>query len=299
MNILITGGSGMIGTEISRQLLAKGHLVSYLSRAPKKNQLSIPEYKWDTDIGEIDTDAFKNIDAIINLAGASISERWTPEYKSEILRSRVDGTRLLFETIEKLSTSLKAFVSASAVGYYPNSLSTEFTEADAPGTDFLSLVCQKWEQEAHRFELLGIRTVRLRIGIVLSAKGGALSQIAKPVKFGLGAPLGSGKQWMPWIHLYDLASMFVKAVEDDALKGAYNASGLYNVSNAELTKQCASVLGRPYFMPNIPASFIKLLLGEMADIALASNKVSSLKIQNTGFEFKYDKLDKALQDLLK
>src|SRR5690606_37407761 len=199
MKILITGGTGLIGTEISKQLLERGHTVVYFSRSPRKNNLDIKEYAWDVDKGTYNQAAFDGVHAIINLAGAPVAKRWTPQYKSEILRSRVDATRLLYTAVQKHNVPLKTFVSASAVGYYSNDFNKTHNETDAPGRDFLSLVTQKWEQEAQNFSKLNIRTVRIRVGVVLSNDGGAFPLIAKPIKLGLGSPLGSGQQWMSWI----------------------------------------------------------------------------------------------------
>lgn len=298
MKVLITGGTGAIGKEISQQLIANGHQVVFLSRDPKANKLGIPEFKWDVNKGEMDASALEGIHSIINLAGAPINGKWTPQYKSEILRSRVDSTRLLFQTVRKEGIKLQSFISASAVGYYSSDYLKEFTEEDKAGNDFLSTICSKWEHEAKQFKLLDTRTTILRIGIVLSQTG-ALAEIAKPVRLGVGSPLGNGKQWMPWIHIRDVASMFVKAVENENLTGVYNATGPYSVTNAELTKACAKVLNKPLFMPNVPSFALKLLLGEMASIVLASTKVSSEKIQNAGFEYQFPKLENALTDILK
>lgn len=298
MNVLISGGSGLIGREISQQLLKKGHQVAWLSRSPKNSPEAIRAFYWDPDLGEIDDEAISFADAIINLAGASIAKRWTPHYKNTILRSRVDGTRLLYEKVRKRQKALKAFVSASAVGYYPNSESKTFTEEAAPGNDFLSLICQKWEQEAQSFEELNIRTVRLRIGIVLDREEGALSQMALPLKWGLGAPLGTGKQWMPWIHREDLAAMFIHALESESVKsGVYNAVGPENHRNSELTSVLAKVLKRPLWLPPVPSFVLKIMLGEMAAIALASTKCSHQKITSTGFEYCFKELESALSDL--
>ncbi len=298
MKVLISGGSGLIGREISEQLLRKGHQVGWLSRSSIKENPQIQVFSWDPDRMEIDPAAIEFADAVINLAGASIAERWTPHYKNIILRSRVDGTRLLFNRFREDGKSLKAFVSASAVGYYPNSEDELFTEDSAPGSDFLSLICQKWEQEAQNFEELNIRTVRLRIGIVLDPEEGALSQMAAPLKWGFGAPLGNGKQWMPWIHRYDLAAMFVHALENESVStGVYNAVGPKNLRNAELTTTLAKVLKKPLFLPPVPAFMLKLLLGEMAAIALASTKCSNSKICSTGFQYQFTSLESALKEL--
>ncbi len=299
MKVLITGGSGLIGKEISQQLLNKGHEVRWLSRQPGSNSLNIKEYKWDTDKEIIDLEAFEGVDTIINLAGAPIDSRWTPSYKSEIIRSRVDSVRLLYTTIEKNNLPVKTFISASAVGYYPHDYEKEFTEESAPGSDFLSLVCQKWEQEVQHVKSLGIRTARCRIGIVLSNNGGALPQIVKPIKFGLGAPLGNGKQWMPWVHLRDVAGIFVFIAENDKLSGVFNAVGPYNVTNAELTKAAAKVLDKPLILPKVPETVLKIALGDMAKMVLISNKVSNKKISEAGYNYQFTDLNAALEDLLK
>ncbi len=299
MKVLITGGSGLIGKKISQQLLAKNHDVVWLTRHPGINPLDIKEYPWDTDKGTIDLNALHGVDTIINLAGAPMASRWTPSYKSEIIRSRVDSIRLLFTTIQKNKIPVKSFISASAVGYYPHDYQKEFTEESAPGNDFLSLVCQKWEQEVQHFKSLGIRTARCRVGIVLSDKGGALPQIVKPIKFGFGSPLGNGKQWMPWIHLTDVAGIFVFIAENENLSGVYNAVGPYNVTNADLTKTVAQVLNRPLFLPPVPKAVLKFVLGDMAQMAVNSNKVSNKKISDAGFQYQYNNLEDALTNLLK
>lgn len=298
MTVLISGGSGLVGEAITKILLSKKYTVRHLSRSASTRPDGVQVFAWNPDKGHIDEAAFNDLDYIINLAGASIAKRWTPEYKSEVLRSRVDGTRLLFNTTEKLGTPLKAFISASAVGYYPNSFEKTFTEEDAPGSDFLSLVCQKWEQEAVNFEQLGIKTFRLRIGIVLSTEGGALPQMALPIKFGVGAPLASGKQWMPWIHIDDLAGQFVHCIESPTMEsGVYNAVGPKSVSNKELTSLIAKTLKRPLIIPTVPAFALKLMLGEMSETVLASNRCSSQKMEAAGFKYKFILLEAALQDL--
>jgi uncharacterized protein (TIGR01777 family) len=297
MKILISGGSGLVGQVLSQLLLKKNYEVAWLSRKAGHNKLGIKEHAWNVESGEIDPKALENTEAIINLAGAPISDRWTPQHKSAVLRSRVDGTRLLFNSVQKHKTPLKAFISASAVGYYPNSFTQVFTEDDPPGSDFLSLVCQKWEQEAQNFEELNIRTVILRVGIVLSAKGGALPKIAAPIKLWAGAPLASGKQVMPWIHITDLAQQFVFALENENMQGAYNACGPSNATNAAFTKAVAKILNKPLILPKVPAFALKLLLGEMAETVLASNPCSNKKITATGFTYQYPQLPAALANI--
>lgn len=298
MKILITGGTGLIGTEISKQLLEKGHSVIYFSRSPRKNSLGIKEYAWDVDKGTYDKAAFDGVDAIINLAGAPIAKRWTAKYKSEILRSRVDATRLLYSAIQRHNIPIKTFVSASAVGYYPNDFSKTYDETDAPGRNFLSLVTQKWEQEAQNFSKLNIRTVRIRVGVVLSNDGGAFPLIAKPIKLGLGSPLGSGQQWMSWIHIKDVAGIFVHSIENVNLQGVYNAVSPQPVTNSEITKAIAAQLKKPLWLPKVPSFVIKLALGEMSITALGSNKVSCSKIEQSGYTFQYTSLGVALESLL-
>ncbi|MCR9153298.1 MAG: TIGR01777 family oxidoreductase [Bacteroidetes bacterium] len=298
MRILISGGSGLLGREITKQLLSKKHEVAWLSRNPNKCPKGVLGFSWDPDQMQIDKAAIDFADAIINLAGANIAKSWTPHYKNEILRSRVDGTRLLFNTVRERGKALNSFVSASAVGYYPNSEEKTFSEEDAPGNDFLSLICQKWEQEAQSFESLNIRTIRLRIGIVLDPKEGALAQMAAPLKFGLGAPLGNGGQWMPWIHRVDVAALFVSAVENsDFATGVYNAVGPENHRNKELTKILAKTLKRPLLLPPVPKFVLKIMLGEMSAIALASTKTSNEKVLRTGFQYQFKSLESALKDL--
>ncbi len=299
MKVLISGGSGLIGKEISRQLLSKGYQVAHLSRRGTSSMKNIAAYAWDVDKATYDEQAFMwQPDYLINLAGAPIDNRWTPTYKSEILRSRVDGTRLLFQAVQKHMVPLKAFVSASAVGYYPHSYTANYTETSKPGNDFLSEVCVAWEREAEQFKALNIRTALCRVGIVLSDAGGALPQIAKPIRYGLGAPLARGTQWMPWIHLEDVARVFIEAMENPAATGPINAVGPYNITNETLTKACAHVLNKPLFLPNIPAFALKLLLGEMAETALSSNKVENTRLQTLGFNYRFSTLEAALQDLL-
>lgn len=297
MKVLITGGSGLVGQVLSQLLLDKNYEVAWLSRKAGTNKLGIKEYAWNVESGSIDPIALEHTEAIINLAGAPISDRWTPQHKSAILRSRVDGTRLLFNQVQKLKTPLIAFISASAVGYYPNSFTQVFTEEDPPGNDFLSLVCQKWEQEAQNFEQLNIRTAILRVGIVLSAHGGALPKIAAPIKLWAGAPLASGKQVMPWIHISDLAQQFAYALENETLQGAYNACAPNNATNAEFTQAVAKTLNKPLILPKVPAFALKLLLGDMAETVLASNPCSTNKIAAAGFNYQFPKLHDALADI--
>jgi len=294
MKILITGASGMIGQALVKALRAEGHQVQGLSRTPKKGPFT--SFTWDVEKGTIDPRALEGVEAIVNLAGAPIDERWTPQHKNAVLRSRVDGTRLLFEAVQDHKAPVKTLVSASAVGYYPNDYTRCFQEDDPSGNDFLSQVCERWEAEALQFEALGVRTVRMRIGIVLSLSGGALPKIAAPVKLGLGAPLGSGKQWMPWIHLDDVVGAMVHVLQHQECQGAYNLNA-GNATNKAFTRSLAKVLAKPLFLPPVPAFALKLVLGDMSQTVQASNRVSNEKLRASGYHLRYNELEPCLAHL--
>ncbi len=297
-NILITGASGLIGTRLTEMLLQKGHQVSHLGRT-KKNNGQIKSFTWNVDQHQMDEDALQGIDTIIHLAGAGVADkRWTEKRKREILESRTRSTQLLFDLLKKENHKVTSIISASAIGYYGFESSDELTETSEAGKDFLSNVTKQWEDEVNKIESLGIRIVKIRIGIVLSEKGGALKEMMLPIKFYAGAPLGSGNQYVSWIHIDDLCSIFCKAVEDSNMHGAYNGVGPYAVTNRALTRAIAKVLGKPMFLPPVPSFMMKLIIGEMADIVLGGSKVSSTKIQQAGFSFQFDNLEKALRDLL-
>lgn len=299
-NVLITGGTGTIGTELTKLLLSKGYQVSILSRS-EKNIPKVKTYIWDVKAQTIDENAIKEADYIVHLAGKNIGgDRWTAEVKKEIIASRKNSTELLQKTIAKHNPKLKAFISTSAVGIYGSKKSDKtFTEKDAPGKDFLADVCVQWEENLADIADLGIRTVIIRTGVVLSKKGGALEQMALPVKLGAGAALGTGKQYIPWIHIDDICALYLKAIEDEAFTGVFNGVGTQHINNKDFTKAIAKVLKRPCFLPNIPEFVIKTALGEKAVIALKGNKVSADKIVKFGFKHKFTTLDEALKNLLK
>jgi uncharacterized protein len=298
-NILITGASGLVGTRLTELLLKKGYSVAHLSRSRKEGQ--VKSFVWNVDQFVIEPEALKDVDAIIHLAGAGVvDKRWSRNRKKEILESRTKSSALLYKELKSMQYPLGSFISASAIGYYGfEDNENLLTEQSAPGSDFLAEVTKKWEEEVDQINSLGVRVVKLRIGIVLSEKGGALKEMAKPIKLFVGSPLGTGQQYVSWIHLDDLCAMFIKAVEDNQLKGTYNATGPYAVTNREMTKAIAKVLDKPLFMPAIPAFVLKLMMGKMADIFLGGNKVSSEKIQRTGFKFQFTNLEDALKNLLK
>lgn len=296
-NILITGASGLIGTRLIKNLQEKGHQVSVLSRSPS-NLKGVKAFKWDIENKTIDKNAFKGIDTIIHLAGAGIADkRWTRRRKQLIIDSRILSTRLLYNTIFETNSEIKTIISASAVGYYGDRGDEILTEESKNGTGFLAGCCNQWENAADTGIKYGIRVVKLRLGLVLSKQAGALSELEKPVSFFLGAPLGSGRQWMPWIHLTDLLAIIDLAIENPELKGAYNACGPMPVTNHEFTKLLAKKLFRPVWPFNIPAIFLKTLLGEMSSVVLISNRTVPQKLLDMGFRFRYPGLDDALSEI--
>ncbi|SNS53526.1 hypothetical protein SAMN05421640_0563 [Ekhidna lutea] len=295
--VLIAGGTGLLGTELSKLLTNKGYTVTHLSRNP--TQKSYQTFYWDVKKQEIDDEAIKSADAIIHLAGAGVADkRWSTSWKKEIYNSRINSTKLLKQRVEKLNPRLKHYISASAVGYYGwDSGNRLMHEEDPKGSGFLADVVNDWEAEADSFTDLNVKVSKVRIGIVLSEKGGALEEIAKPVKYGFGAPLGNGKQYMSWIHIQDLCGIFSHILEKGQ-EGTFNGVASDPKTNKEFTGALAKSLNRPLWLPNVPKFALRLLVGEMADILIGGNRVSSKKIEEAGFNFQFRALDHALKDLL-
>lgn len=296
--VLITGGTGLVGQHLSKMLLSKGYEVSILSRT-KSIDSKISVFYWDINKNTIDKEAINSVDYIIHLAGVNIAgKRWTKSRKQEIIDSRVKSTELLFYNIDP-NHNLNAFISASAIGYYGAITSNHiFTETDSPANDFLGETCRLWEDSANKFQNHGIRTVKIRTGIVLSKQGGALSKMIKPFKLGFGSALGSGKQFMPWIHIDDLCEIYIKAIEDSEMNGAYNAVAPEHINNTAFSRKIAKQLKKPFWALKIPAFLFKILFGEMADILLKGSRVSSDKIIASGYDFKYPTLKSALKNLM-
>ena len=290
--ILISGGSGLVGKQITALLEKKGYEVAWLSRSSQNRK----SFLWDVEKAQIDPEALEWADAVIHLAGTGVADkRWTPERKKQILESRTQSTQLLYSAIEKAENKPSTFISASAVGYYGFNTGTTLVDESSPvGKDFLAQVVQAWENEVKKMESLHLRTVMLRIGIVLDNEGGALKEI---LKLPVAAPLGSGDQWMSWIHIEDLARMFVFALEKTTLQGVYNAVGPNPATNQQLTREAAYASGKPYVGMGAPAFMLRLVLGEMAAMVLGGNRVSSQKIQKAGFQFEFYELAVALKDL--
>ena len=295
--ILITGGTGLVGSELSRILKAGGYTVIHLSRNP--SQKTYRTFYWDVKKRKIEDEAIISADAIIHLAGAGVlDKRWNDLRKKEIYDSRIDSTRLLRERVEKLNPKLKYFLSASAIGYYGWDTGNKIVDEEVgKGEGFLADVVQDWELEANKFSELGIKNGKVRIGIVLSEKGGALIEMAKPIRFGVGAPLGSGDQYMSWIHLEDLCGIFIHMLEtkEDAI---VNGVSPQPVSNKEFTSELAIHLKKPLWVPNVPKFVLRLLVGEIAGLLVGGNRVSSRKLEKAGFKFQFPTLKEAIQDLL-
>lgn len=295
--VLITGANGMVAQELSK-MLEKEYTVRFLTRKKQRDN----DYEWDIKKGTIDEAAFENLSHIIHLAGANISEkRWTDERKKELISSRVDSAKLLLNTLSKKNIILKSFISASGINYY-GTITTEkiYTEDDAAGNDFLSEVVVLWEKSADDFkeQKLAERVVKIRTAVVLSEKEGALKKMLPTIKLGIGSPLGSGKQYMPWIHVKDICPIYEFALKNSQVEGAYNATSPQHTTNENLTKKIAEVVKKPLFMPNVPSFVLKLLFGELADALLEGSRASSQKIQEAGFQFKFPDLKAALEDLL-
>jgi uncharacterized protein (TIGR01777 family) len=297
-SILITGGSGLLGTALTDLLLQKGYHVSHLGRSPSMGKVKC--YRWSVSGKYIDPKALHEVDAIIHLAGAGVADkRWTSERKTEILESRTKSAELIYDTLQSTPNQVKVVVSATAVGYYGiNTLDEWCDETRGHGEDFLATVCQLWEAAANPIETLGKRLVKIRVGVVLSNKGGALVQMAQPVKWCVGAPLGTGKQWVSWIHIHDLCGIFLNAIENENMAGVYNAVAPNPVTNRDLNKAIASALHRPLFMPPVPEWAMKILLGEMSEIVVTGQRVKCDKIKSTGFEFKFTDPGQAVKHLL-
>ncbi len=296
--ILITGASGLIGKRLTEMLLKKGYQVAHLSRS-KKSGL-VPSFVWDVEAGVIDTASLEGVETIIHLAGAGVADkRWSKSRKEEILESRLKSTQLLFDTLSKNPNQVKNFISASAIGYYGFGQDEVFVEASPFGDDFLAKVTRAWEEEVDKIAALKIRIAKLRIGIVLSDKGGALVEMAKPIRLGFGSPLGNGKQYLSWIHIDDVCALFIYAVETEAMHGSYNAVSGEWATNKEMTQAIAKVLSKPLWLPNVPAFVLKIVVGDMAEIVLNGSKVSAGKVKDAGYSFKYTNLNQTLGSLLK
>lgn len=299
-NVVLTGGTGFIGKKLTRLLLENGFSVSVLSRSVKENSEGISYYKWDVDAGTIDEQAILNADYVIHLAGENIgAKRWTVNRKKAILDSREKSTQLLFSCLHKHNKQLKAFVSASGVGIY-GAITDEVicSETTPAASDFLGTVCQKWEAATNPIRDLGIRTVQIRTGLVLGKGDGVLQQLIPLFKYKLGSAIGSGKQYMPWIHIDDLCRIYLASMLNSEMQGPYNAAINDSTNNTIFSSALTKVFGYTIWLPNVPAFVLQLVLGEMAQLVLKGRRINSEAIEKTGFQFQYTDLEKALRDCI-
>ena len=299
-NVLLTGGSGFIGSYLTKVLIDNGFSVSVLSRSDRKNTDLITFYKWNLEHNYIDEEAVLKADYIVHLAGEGIVEKsWTTKRKKALLESRIQPIDLIYAVLKKNNKLLDAFISASAVGIYGAVTNEEICTEESPAeNDFLGITCQKWEAASDKITSLGIRTVKIRTGIVLGKKDGFLKKLSPGFKAGFGTILGTGKQYLPWIHVEDLCNIYLKAIQDEQINGVYNATVLDNTSNETLSKTLANLYGYTIWLPKIPAFVLRLFLGEMSQVVLNGQRVSSEKIKQRGFKFRFKNLEAALSDCL-
>ena len=299
--VLITGGTGLIGKRLTTLLINKGYEVAYLTRK-KINIPSVQVYEWDVKNNYIEAGALEGTDYLIHLAGANVAEgRWTEERKKEIFSSRTDSIKLIAQKLKELNITPRSFISASGSSYYGEDTGDiQHTEVSPPGKDFLSEVTVQWEKAAQSVTDLNVRTVILRTGVVLSMDGGAVPEMARPAKLGFGAPLGSGKQWISWIHIDDICRMYIESMENDSWNGIYNAVAFPPATNADFTKQLTKALKKPQWLPNVPSFALRLAFGEMANVVLGSNYIINQRIkEETDFKYEFPDLLEALKDVLK
>ena len=294
--LLVTGATGFVGSGLCGAAAEKGYAVVALSRSPEN--AAIPSVQrieaWHPDAELIPSSTLSNCGAVVHLAGETIGQRWNLDKKARIRESRVNSTNRLVESLSKAETKPEVLVCASAIGFYGESGNQEFTEDSPPGDDFLAEVCQDWEAEAQKAEALGIRVARLRLGHVLGKDGGLLKTMLPPFKMGLGGKLGSGAQWMSWIHVDDVAGIILYAIENQHVNGALNATAPIPVTNTEFTKTLGRVIRRPTLFP-VPTFALKLRFGEFTDFVLMSQRVLPEKTLSTGYEFRYSDLESALR----
>jgi uncharacterized protein (TIGR01777 family) len=300
-NVLITGGTGFIGKQLTKMLLQRDYSVSILTRSSKLNTDEITYYIWDVESQKMEEAAVINADYIIHLAGENIAEKkWTAKRKAEIRDSRIQSAQLIYTVLKKHNKRIEAFVSASGIGFY-GAINGEgiCTENTLPANDFIGTICQEWEKSADLMAGLGIRTVKIRTGLVLGRNEGILNKLAPIFKRGLGSALGSGRQYMPWIHVYDLSMMYIEAIENEKMTGPYNATINDSTTNLIFSRALADSFGYLIWLPKVPAFLIRLAMGEMASIVLTGRRVSSDKIKSLGFRFQFKNLKNALKDCLK
>lgn len=296
--VLITGGSGLIGSRLSELLSQKGYQIKHLSRSVNPNS-KYKTYNWSLSENYIDPEALIDVDHVIHLAGTSVSDgRWTKTKKVSIISSRVDTAKLLFKHLKHLT--LKTYISASGISCYGAKTTNHiFKEDDQFEADFLASVTIQWEKSSEPFNNIANRVICLRTPVVLSSKGGAIEKMVKPIKMGLGSALGTGNQYMPWIHIDDLCNIYIKAIEDSGMKGIYNASSAQHITNLDVTQAIAKQLNKKLWVPKVPSFVLKIILGRMSEIVLNGSRISNDKLLKTGFKFNFPNLDNALENCFK
>ncbi len=299
MKVLIAGGTGLIGSRLSVLLEEKNYSVRHLSRN-QNMEARFPAYRWSPADGEIDQQALEGVDILINLAGAGIADKpWTAARKKVIIESRVKSNELLIRTMQNMEQAPKAYLAASAIGFYGDSGEELLDEERAPGSGFLSESTQAWEKAIAPAMESSIRTVAIRIGIVLSKNGGALPKILLPFLFFVGPYFGNGRQWYSWIHIDDLCRLFIYAMEKEEMAGIYNGVNSQVQRNKVFTRNIGKGLNKPFLLIPAPVFALKLLLGEMSETVLSSTKVDAKKTIDAGFEFKFEDLQMAIADIIK
>lgn len=297
--ILITGGSGLIGTALTQSLLADGYSVRHLSRSPGKRN-GVESFAWDIKARTMDPKALEGVDHIVHLAGAGIAEsRWTKARVQELIDSRAMSALLLLHTAKRVGAMPRSMVSAAGINYYGAVTNDHrYTESDPAGADTIGCISLEWEAAVDQWASV-CRVVKLRTPVVFAAEGGALGKLAAPVKLGLGAALGSGEQWMPWIHLHDLVRVYRHAIENEQMHGAYNVCAPEDATNSDVMRATAKVLKRPYFLPPVPGFLLRIALGELAVILLKGSRADTERLKATGFTFSQPDLEGALRVALK
>lgn len=300
--VLITGASGLVGTRLSTLLLKKGYEVNTLGRKvnrPRSEVRSqVNSYVWNLEKGEVDAKAFEGVSAVIHLAGAGVADkRWSDERKKEIVESRVQSAKLIFDFLKKNKHEVKTFISASAVGFYGDCGDEVVAEEHKAGKGFLAEVCKQWEQSAKQFSKLEIREVRCRIGIVLAKDGGALPELTRTIPLGVASYFAKSKLYYPWVHLDDVCGIIIHALENEKVKGAYNTTAPQPWLMKDLMKQILVAKKSKAVLMPAPSIAIKLAMGEMSEMLLSSQKCSAEKILKTGYPFKFGEIEKALAEI--
>lgn len=298
--ILITGGTGLVGKKLVQHLLDKGYTIHLLVRRIKNDNRGerLKQFAWDIYKRQIDKHCLTDVDAIIHLAGEEIArKRWTTDRKRQIIESRTESIRMIYDLMRKNKNQVEHVISASAVGYYGDRGEELLNENSLPSKDFLAETCIVWEEAVDEGEKFGLRIVKLRSAVILDAKGGILPQLALPLKFWLAVVPGSGKQWMPWIHIDDAVGIYTYALESKTMKGAYNMAAPESARINQILRAIKNAIGKRAFFIHIPKFLLQIVIGEMSLMVLESTRISVEKLKISNYQFKYDSLGKALGNL--